>query len=327
MKDKILILLKENRDGFISGEKISDKFGVSRSAIWKYINTLKEEGYEIESIPRKGYRLISSPDTLTYGEVEEYLETKFIGRKIYYFDTIDSTNIKAKELAYKEDEGTLVIAEEQTLGRGRLGRTWISPKKKGIWMSIVLKPSIDPMKVAKITQIGAAAIALALEDLGIEAFIKWPNDIVMNGKKVCGILTEMSCELNMINYVIMGVGINVNLDSEDFSGEVSKIGTSLKIQSGKVIDRKKLLGLFLNRFEELYISFVEKDNFSETLKVCREKSILIGKEVRIIKGKDEEKGKVLGINDDGELIIDYENGKIGNVLSGEVSVRGLYGYV
>lgn len=168
MKDKILILLKENRDGFISGEKISDKFGVSKSAIWKYMNTLKEEGYEIESIPRKGYRLISSPDTLTYGEVEEYLETKFIGRKIYYFDTIDSTNIKAKELAYKEDEGTLVIAEEQTLGRGRLGRTWISPKKKGIWMSIILKPSINPMKVAKITQIGAAAIALALEDLGIK---------------------------------------------------------------------------------------------------------------------------------------------------------------
>ncbi|SHI16893.1 biotin--[acetyl-CoA-carboxylase] ligase [Sporanaerobacter acetigenes] len=327
MKDKILILLKENRDGFISGEKISDKFGVSRSAIWKYMNTLKEEGYEIESIPRKGYRLISSPDTLTYGEVEEYLETKFIGRKIYYFDTIDSTNIKAKELAYKEDEGTLVIAEEQTLGRGRLGRTWISPKKKGIWMSIILKPSIDPMKVAKITQIGAAAIALALEDLGIEAFIKWPNDIVMNGKKVCGILTEMSCELNMINYVIMGVGINVNLGSEDFSGEVSNVGTSLKIQSGKVIDRKKLLGLFLNRFEELYIPFVGKDDFFETLKVCREKSILIGKEVRIIRGKDEEKGKVLGINDDGELIIDYGNGKIENVLSGEVSVRGLYGYV
>ncbi|WP_416197136.1 MAG: Bifunctional ligase/repressor BirA [Sporanaerobacter sp.] len=327
MKDKILILLKENRDGFISGEKISDKFGVSRSAIWKYMNALKEEGYEIESIPRKGYRLVSSPDILTYGEVEEYLGTKIIGRKIYYFDTIDSTNIKAKELAYKEDEGTLVIAEEQTLGRGRLGRTWISPKKKGIWMSIILKPSIDPMKVAKITQIGAAAIALALEDLGIEAFIKWPNDIVMNGKKVCGILTEMSCELNMINYVIMGVGINVNLDSEDFQGEVSKVGTSLKIETGEKINRKELLGLFLNRFEELYMPFIEKDDFSSTLKVCREKSILIGKEVKLIRGSEEKKCKVVGLNGDGELEVDYGNGVVENVLSGEVSVRGLYGYV
>lgn len=327
MKDKILILLKENRDGFISGEKISDKFGVSRSAIWKYMNALKEEGYEIESIPRKGYRLVSSPDILTYGEVEEYLGTKIIGRKIYYFDTIDSTNIKAKELAYKEDEGTLVIAEEQTLGRGRLGRTWISPKKKGIWMSIILKPSIDPMKVAKITQIGAAAIALALEDLGIEAFIKWPNDIVMNGKKVCGILTEMSCELNMINYVIMGVGINVNLDSEDFQGEVSKVGTSLKIETGEKINRKELLGLFLNRFEELYMPFIEKDDFFSALKVCREKSILIGKEVKLIRGSEEKKCKVVGLNGDGELEVDYGNGVVENVLSGEVSVRGLYGYV
>lgn len=327
MKEQILRLLKENSDDFLSGEDISDKFGVSRAAIWKHMNTLKEEGYEIESVSRKGYKLIESPDILTYIEVEEYLHTEYIGRNIRYFETIDSTNIKAKEIAYESEEGTVVISEEQTLGRGRLGRSWVSPKGKGIWMSILLKPKIDPMKVAKITQIGAAAVSLAIQDLGIESSIKWPNDIVINGKKVCGILTEMSCELNMINYVIMGVGINVNLDSEDFQGEVSKVGTSLKIETGEKINRKELLGLFLNRFEELYIPFVEKNDFSNTLKICREKSILIGKEVKLIRASEERKGKVVGLNDDGELEVDYGNGVVENVLSGEVSVRGLYGYV
>lgn len=327
MKEGILKLLKENNDDFLSGEKISEYFNVSRAAIWKHINTLKEEGYEIESVPRKGYRLISSPDILTYGEIEKYLDTAFIGRKIYYFDTIDSTNKKAKEIALEEVEGTIVISEEQTLGRGRLGRDWVSPKGKGIWMSIILKPQIDPMKVAKITQIGAAAVSLALEDLDIKSYIKWPNDIVMNRKKVCGILTEMSCELNMINYVIMGIGINVNLDKQDFRGEIENVGTSLKVETGKKISRKKLLGLFLNRFEELYTSFINKDNFEDTLKICRDKSILIGREVRIIKGRDEKSGKVVGINDEGELLVDYGENKVENIMSGEVSVRGLYGYV
>lgn len=327
MKEEILKLLKDNKGEFISGEKISEQFGVSRAAIWKYINALKEEGYEIESVPRRGYRIVSSPDILTYEEVKEYLNTRFIGRDICYFDTIDSTNIKAKELATCRDEGTVVISEEQTLGRGRMGRNWVSPKGKGIWMSIILKPKIDPMKVAKITQIGAAAVNLTLKDLGIQSSIKWPNDIVINGKKVCGILTEMSCELNMINYVVMGIGINVNLDKEDFQGEVSKVGTSLKVETGKFVDRKKLLGTFFNRFEELYIPFVEEDNFKDTLNVCRENSILIGKEVKIIRGDEEKKGKVLDINEEGELVVSYGDGRIENVISGEVSVRGIYGYV
>ncbi|MCR2043640.1 biotin--[acetyl-CoA-carboxylase] ligase [Anaerosalibacter massiliensis] len=327
MREKILRLLKENSNDFLSGEKISENFDVSRAAIWKHINTLKEEGYEIESVPRKGYRLISSPDILTYGEVENYLDTKFIGREIHYFNTIDSTNIKAKEIAQEETEGTVIISEEQTLGKGRLGRSWASPSGKGIWMSIILKPHIDPMKVAKITQVGAAAVSLALEDLNIKSYIKWPNDIVMNGKKVCGILTEMSCELNMINYVIMGVGINVNLNKEDFKGEIEKIGTSIKVETGKEVNRKKLLGFFLNRFEKLYTTFVNEDNFKDTLGICRDKSILIGREVKIIRGKDEQKGKVIDISDEGELLVDYGDNKIEKIMSGEVSVRGLYGYV
>lgn len=326
MKTKIIRLLK-NSDGFLSGENISDEFGVSRSAIWKYMNTLKEEGYKIESVPRKGYRLISSPDILTLEEVEEYMNTNFIGRNIHYFNSLSSTNTKAKEIAIQAKEGTIIVAEEQIRGKGRLGRSWTSPKGKGIWMSIILKPKVDPAKVAKITLIGAAAVNQGLKDIGIKSYIKWPNDIIIDGKKVCGILTEMSCELNMINYVIMGIGINVNLGREDFDDELIDKATSLKEVVGEEIDRKKLLAYVLNHFEELYIPFKESGDISKTIQVCRRESILIGKEVRIINGDTEKSGKVLGIDNEGQLIVEHGDGSIEELFSGEVSIRGMEGYL
>lgn len=327
MKVKVLKLLKESNNEFLSGEKISDEFGVSRSAIWKHINKLKEEGYEIESVPRQGYRIVSSPDILIYEEIEKHLTTKFIGRQVHYFDSLPSTNIKAKEIAIEEKEGTVIIAEEQTQGKGRLGRHWTSPKGKGIWMSIILKPQVDPVKVSKITLIGAAAVNQGLNDIGIESSIKWPNDIVTNGKKVSGILTEMSCELNMINYVVMGIGINVNLDKEDFDADLINKATSLKNIAGHKIDRKKLLAYILNHFEKLYLPFKENGDISRTIQICREKSILIGREVRIIKGDIEKIGKVLDIDEEGQLIVEYEDGRIEGIFSGEVSVRGVEGYI
>ncbi|NLJ99302.1 MAG: biotin--[acetyl-CoA-carboxylase] ligase [Tissierellia bacterium] len=326
MKTKIIRLLK-NSDGFLSGENISDEFGVSRSAIWKYMNTLKEEGYKIESVPRKGYRLISSPDILTLEEVEEYMNTNFIGRNIHYFNSLSSTNTKAKGIAIQAKEGTIIVAEEQIRGKGRLGRSWTSPKGKGIWMSIILKPRVDPAKVAKITLIGAAAVNQGLKDIGIKSYIKWPNDIIIDGKKVCGILTEMSCELNMINYVIMGIGINVNLGREDFDDELIDKATSLKEVVGEEIDRKKLLAYVLNHFEELYIPFKESGDISKTIQVCRRESILIGKEVRIINGDTEKSGKVLGIDNEGQLIVEHGDGSIEELFSGEVSIRGMEGYL
>jgi BirA family biotin operon repressor/biotin-[acetyl-CoA-carboxylase] ligase len=327
MKNKILKLLKNNKEEFLSGEKISEEFGVTRSAIWKYINILKEEGYEIESVSRKGYRIISEPDVLTYEEVENDLNTNFIGRNIYYFNTISSTNIKAKEIAFQELEGTVVIAEEQTVGKGRLGRNWTSPKGKGIWMSIILKPEVDPIKVAKITLIGAAAVNKALEDIGVKSQIKWPNDIVINGKKVCGILTEMNCELNMINYVVMGIGINANLQEEDFPKDLTDKATSLKIAEKREINRKELLANILNRFEEFYIPFKDNDDISKAIEICKKNSAIIDKEVRIIKGEEIKTGKALDINEEGKLVVMFENGIVENIFSGEVSVRGLEGYV
>lgn len=327
MKEKIIELLKNNDGDFISGQKISESFGVSRAAIWKYINALKEEGYKIESVSKKGYRLVSSPDILTYEEIKDKLTTKYIGRTLYHYDTIDSTNIKAKDLASKGvKDGTIVISEEQTMGKGRLGRSWASPKYKGIWMSIILKPNIKPEKLARVTQIGAAAVTKAVRNMGIEAFIKWPNDIVIGNKKVCGILTEMNCELNRINYLVVGIGINVNLEMKDITEEISNIATSLLIESGNKVDRKKLVADILNIFEEMYQDFIKTGYLGKALDICRKYSILIGKEVRIIDGNKEMKAKVLGLSDEGELLVDFGDGKEKKLISGEVSVRGLYGY-
>ena len=281
VKEKVLEILKQNND-HISGENISKELGVSRTAIWKYINALREEGYEIESITRRGYKLLSTPDILTYEEIKEYLNTEFIGRKIYYFDTLESTNNYAKEIAIEEAEGTTIVAEEQTKGKGRLGRTWLSPKGKGIYFSVILKPKFSPMEVAKITLLGAAAVNRALDDLGIKSSIKWPNDIVIGGRKVCGILTEMSSELSMINYVVMGIGINANFDQADIPLELQDKATSLKLKNGKNINRRELLAAILNHLEDLYLKFNIDKDLSEAIKVCRDKSAVIGKDIKII---------------------------------------------
>lgn len=325
MISKILGLLKGN-DGFISGQKISEECGVSRTSIWKYINSLKEDGYVIESVSRKGYRLISSPDLLTYEEIRPFLGTKYVGNKIIHFDSIDSTNNYAKAIAMEKSEGAVVTAEQQISGKGRLGRQWTSPSKKGIYFSVILKPNLEPSKVAKLTLIGAAAVHMALMDMNIDSKIKWPNDIVIDGKKVCGILTEMSCELNIINYIVIGIGINANLDEEDFSDDLIKKATSLMLILGKDIQRNKLLGLVLNHFERLYDSFKEDLNLKETIEICKKHSALIGKEIQIINNASIKLGRAIDINDEGELIVQFEDG-IESIYSGEVSIRGLDNYV
>lgn len=264
---------------------------------------------------------------LDKGSLDKHLITEFIGRSIEYYDSISSTNNRGKEIADERQEGTLVIAEEQTQGKGRLSRRWISPKGKGLWFSIILKPDLKPDKVYKITLIGAAAISEALKEIGIKSYIKWPNDIIVEGKKVCGILTEMGCEKDRVKYVIMGIGINVNLEEEDFDDELIKKATSLRIIAGKEIDRSILLAKVLNHIEKLYIPFKEKGSLDETIRICKERSILIGKEVRILRGNAETLAKVLDIDDEGHLLVQYEDGKKEKILSGEVSVRGREGYI
>lgn len=328
MKEKILKALKENPDKFLSGEMLSKELGITRAAIWKHINSLKAEGYEIDSVSKKGYKLIDVPDLLTKDEILPRLNTKYIGKTYVYYSKIDSTNKKAKELATDGfEEGTIVISEEQSLGRGRLGRVWYSPKGKGIWVSIILKPDIPTMMAPRITLIGAAAVHSALEEFGIKSEIKWPNDIILNNKKVCGILTEMSGEMEKLNYIVMGIGINVNTEENELENELNKIATSLKIECKKEICRKQLLCSLLNHFEDFYDAFKEYGTLENVINICKKNSILIGKEVKIISYGKEVAAKVIDIEDDGELIVKYDDGTVGKVLSGEVSVRGLYGYV
>lgn len=328
MKEEIIKLLKENKNNFISGEKISESIGVTRAAVWKYIKAIKEEGYEIESVSRKGYKLISSPDLLTFEEISPNLKTKFIGKNFLHLDTIDSTNNEAKKLAIDGNpEGTLVISEEQTMGRGRLGRNWISPKNKGIWMSLILRPEINPIQVSKITQVAAAAVCKALIDMGIKTLIKWPNDIVLNDKKVCGILTEMSGELNRVNYVVVGIGINANIDKDEFPEDLKPIASSLKIEVGNYIKRKELVCKILNNFEELYEELINGETIRKSIEICKNNSALIGKEIKIIEKGEETRARALTLNEDGKLIVQYKDGKIDELISGEISVRGLYGYV
>ena len=328
MKEKILKLLKESGNDFLSGEKISEELGVTRAAIWKYINVIKEDGYEIEAISRKGYRIISSPDVLTFEEIKNYLNTEYIGRNIIYYDSIGSTNSIAKELAERgKEHGTVIISEEQTMGRGRLGRNWISPKHKGIWMSIILRPDIVTENISLITLIGAAAVQKAIVKMGIKTSIKWPNDIVLNSRKVCGILTEMSGEIDHINYLVMGIGINVNLEENDLPMDLKEMATSLKIESGKYMDRKLLLSNVLNIFEELYNDFVQNGNVKETMDICRKNSLLIGNEIELLNRGKVTKAKAIDISDSGELVVENHGGTIEYIVSGEVSIRGIYGYI
>lgn len=322
MKQQIVKLLKSAGGDFVSGQLISEKLNVSRAAIWKYMNALKEEGYEIESVSRKGYRLIESADVLTSSEVEKYLTTTSIGRNLVYFKTIGSTNDEAKRIAFNTVNGTVVVSEEQTNGRGRLGRVWSSPIGKGIWMSVVLKPDIIPEKVSRITLIGAAAVCKALQEMGVEPQIKWPNDLLLSKKKLCGILTEMSAELNHVNYIVMGIGINVNIELEEYPEELREVATSLKIATGEEFNRQELMARILNNLEKLYTEFVEKDDMSESIRVCKENSLLIGEKVFLIERGGKREVKVIDIDEAGELIVINENGEMETIISGEVSVRG-----
>ena len=329
MKSKILEELKKSKGIHLSGEDLSKKFGVSRTAIWKYIKKLKEEGYIIESTTNKGYILLESPDALYPDEIKELLDTKLIGREIIYMDSIDSTNSHAKRLGEKDFiDGTVIIAEEQTTGRGRLGREWVSPKGKGIWMTILLKPDINPERASQITLISAMAVVKGIKKASdIDTLIKWPNDLVLNGQKLCGILTELGAEIDRINYLCVGIGINVNQDKKDFGNYELNTATSLKIVSGSVVDRKKLIGEVLKAFEDYYTKFLKDSSIDFMVEEYKKSSANIGKEVRLITKDGEIEATAEDISSNGHLIVRLKCGSLREISSGEVSVRGIYGYV
>lgn len=329
MKEKILKKLKSDTTSFFSGEELSEKLGVSRTAVWKSINQLKELGYVIESQTKKGYRLIASPDTLTPIEIDFLLNTEVIGRQVIYYDSIDSTNNQAKRLAEGDfKDGTVVIAEEQTSGRGRCGKDWISPKGKGIWMSIILKPHISPSDAAKITILAACAVCEGIEAVcNIETKIKWPNDIIVNGKKICGILTELGAEMDSVNYLVVGIGINARAEAADFPEEIKETATSIRLETGQVIPRKQIAAQVLNAFDRLYKNFAVDGSIQNIIEIYKSKSAVLGKEIRVISKSGESMGKACDITEEGHLVICRPDGSKTEVISGEVSVRGMHGYI
>lgn len=253
-------------------------------------------------------------DYLSGENINRHLHTKFMGRNVVYLEKIDSTNNYAKNNDLSN--GSIVTCEEQTTGRGRLGRRWES--QKGMCMSIVLIPEIELSQISKITQVCAAAVAIALEELEIHAEIKWPNDIFLNGKKICGILTEMKTEKDKHPYVVVGIGMNINNDH--FPDEIKDIASSLFIETGKVFEKSLIAAKILNNFETLYNEFI-KGNFNESLNICREKSYVIGKNINLIENNSVRKATAVDIGSEGELVVMTEDGNTEKIISGEVSVR------
>jgi BirA family biotin operon repressor/biotin-[acetyl-CoA-carboxylase] ligase len=326
MKAEILKMLRET-DSYVSGQELCNKFGVSRTAVWKAINQLKENGYEIEAVQNKGYHLLSAPDVMDVTELESIHSTEWAGCELYYYDSIDSTNTKAKELA--EDghpSGTLVVADQQTAGKGRRGRSWESPMGTGIFMTLMLKPEINPNNASMLTLVAAMATTRAIRRVtGVPAMIKWPNDIVMNGKKVCGILTEMSAQFNYINHIVIGIGINVH--NEEFPEEIKETASSLFLESGQHIHRASLIEAFLEEFEDVYAEYLKTEDMEGLQKEYDTMLVNRGRQVRVLDPKEPFEGVALGITSTGELRVRKEDGTIAEVHSGEVSVRGLYSYV
>lgn len=325
MKEKILALLKSTSD-YVSGQDICNRLGVSRTAVWKNINALKQEGYEIDSVNNKGYRLISEPDIINEMRIREYMHTKWMAKNIIYLPVTDSTNTQAKRLGEEGAEhGTFVVTQCQTAGRGRRGRSWESPEGN-VYFTFILRPDVEVSRASMITLISALALAKAIEKVtGLHTQIKWPNDVVANGKKLCGILTESSTDLEYINYVVVGIGINVNQTS--FPDELADKASSLLLELGHSVNRGAVLGEFLNLFEVYYDIFIKTEDMSGLIDVYNEMLVNCGREVKIIEKDKERILKAIGIDENGGLIVENQEGVRESIISGEVSVRGLYGYV
>lgn len=322
MKDKILQVLKESKD-YVSGQSLCQTFGVSRTAVWKAIGKLEEEGYRIEAIRNKGYRLLEIPDALTNRELERLMPK---GIRVEAYDQVDSTNEVCKKIAKTGNHhGTLVVAEQQTGGKGRRGRAWESPHGTGIWMSLLIQDEIKPERASMLTLVAAMAIRKGiLEATGLDCEIKWPNDIVYQGRKVCGILTEMSAEEGFVHYIVIGIGINCN--TESFSEELKDKATSILLSTGEKANRGQVIKASMEAFLEYYEIYKKTQDMSGLMEEYNSYLANRGKPVMVLLPGESYQGIGIGLAEDGALLVQTETGTQ-TIYSGEVSVRGIYGYV
>jgi BirA family biotin operon repressor/biotin-[acetyl-CoA-carboxylase] ligase len=322
MDDEILQLLRGSPSAFLSGEEISRRLKVSRTAVWKRMKRLRMLGYEIEASTRSGYRLIQSPDLLTPSEIKPILKTKWVGKAIRHFHTLDSTNSKAYQLALNgAEEGEVVISESQEKGRGRLGREWFSPPFLNLYLSVILRPKISPHQASLITLMAAVATADAIQKFsGLFPLIKWPNDILLRGRKVAGLLNEIHSEMDRIHFVILGIGVNLNTEEKMFSKEIRAGATSLKVEMGQTISRKVFLQSLLQELEKWY-TILKKEGNGVILKAWRDRAHIKGRRVKVTSFGETWVGRAIDVDSDGALILETAGGKRKRVVAGDVQYK------
>ncbi|MBI4313678.1 MAG: biotin--[acetyl-CoA-carboxylase] ligase [Candidatus Omnitrophica bacterium] len=317
MEDRLLGVLRSNRGEYVSGEELCKSSGVSRAAIWKQIEKLREEGYRILAQPHLGYRLVSIPDRLIPEELQWQLPAKIVGRKIYSYAATDSTMDVAHQLVDAgEAEGSVVFAEAQRRGRGRLGRTWVSAAGRGISMSVIFRPAMELSQAPLFTLMAAAAIVQAIRDsVGIEPQIKWPNDILIRDKKVAGILTEMKAELNQVHAVVIGIGLNVNTPRH----LLPRLATSLSLEQGRPCDRLQVARALMIALDEFYAR-VKRGDARSIFKAWRSHSMTLGRRVRVACQDRHVDGEAVDLSPQGALVIRTDEGRMEQVTAGEVLI-------
>lgn len=328
-KKAILELLYKNQGEYLSGEALACQLKISRTAVWKGIRILKTEGYQIKGVPHLGYLLQNVPDLLLPAEIARGLHTQIIGREIQHFPEIDSTNTRARALAKTgAPDGTVVVAEAQTAGRGRRGRSWESPPGLGLWMTVLLRPKVPLQETARFTLLSALAVVRAVTRVcALSPRIKWPNDVLIGDRKVCGILAEASGELEMAEYLAVGIGLNVNQEGSHFSPELRRKATSLRLACGRMVDRLVLIRALLEELDGLYL---EQPGFPELVDLTRPYSATLGARVRVdpVGGATEGQcltGRAVAITPDGWLVIEDDAGRRQVLHAGDVSIRGADG--
>ena len=314
----ILGFLAESGAEFTSGEALSDKLGLSRTAVWKHVNALRLKGYRIDAIPARGYRLVEVPDRLTALELAPLLNTHDVGAGIHAFETLPSTNVTAFELAREgAAHGEIVIAEEQTQGKGRRGRAWVSPKGQNLYFSVILRPDLPPHVAPELTLVAAVALAETIEDSGLKATIKWPNDVQVGGKKVGGILTELSAEVDVIHFVILGMGVNLNIAAADFPPELKDIATSLSEAKGARVSRSLFAAALFTRLEE-WLDLHQEQGFAPVRDAWKKYASTLGQEVLVKTEGKELQGVAEDVDERGALLLRLPDGKLERVLAGDV---------
>lgn len=323
MRKTIVEMLKSAGENFISGESIAGELGITRTAVWKHIQKLRESGYRILSRERHGYKLEDAPDLLLPSEIQVGLDTEIIGKTMEYFPTVESTNRTAKALAYHgAADGTIVVAEEQTGGKGRLERNFYSPRCKGIWFSVILRPKFLPHDAPKCTLMAAVAVAEAMKRFNLKAGIKWPNDIMHDGRKLVGILTEITGEMGKITYIVIGIGINVNMNRDDFPEELRDVAASLSEMTGEELSRVEIFRAVLEEFDKLYRE-VSESGFDAVIERWHKYNVTLGKKVNVISAGDGGEtftGKAVDLDKDGALLVETPQG-LRTVYAGDVSIR------